>query len=285
MTRHGRLFATRALCGAVILVLCAGAGRAAAASDDWAAAVLAYTRGPNAASGYTNAAAALGEAARDTLDWSATSPVTLVNPAWQPDQIVSLGDGGSLTLAMGADVINEDDPVHPYGVDLIVYGNALFAAASTADLFAATWYGLSAEPAEIWVSADTQNWFRARDRYADALMPTQSRNLDGTPMDYLRPINPALLTNDWFEAEPPWTYSNTVVAYDGAAGGCPVDLNDLIGPGNSATSLAWIRYVKFIDLPDGKSSEIDAVARVASVPEAGTLTALAACLWRRSRKA
>ncbi len=252
----------------------------AAASDDWARAVIEYVRGANAANGYTNAPAALGEAARTTLDWNEPAAVTVINPAWLPSQVVSIGDGGQLTLELGAAAANEDDPVHPYGVDLLVYGNALFGAASTAGFYSAPWVGISAEPAEIWVGADTQTWCRARAPWADSYMPTQSLDEDGNPSDYLRPANPALLTNAWFEAEPPWSYSNTVAAYEGAAGGCPVDLGDLLTAAGAPTNLAWVCYVKLVDVAGSGSTEIDAVARVASVPEGGVLGGLLLILWR-----
>ncbi len=266
-----------------MLALACCALNGAAAPDDWASAVIEYVRGANAANGYTNAHAALGEAARETLDWSEPAAVTVINPAWLPSQIVSIGDGGHLTLELGAEVVNEDDPLHPYGVDMLVYGNALFGAASTASFYSAPWVGISAEPAEIWVSADTQVWCRARARLADSYMPTQSLDGNGNPSDYLRSINPALLTNDWFEAEPPWSYSNTVAMYAGAAGGCPVDLSDLLTADGAPTNLVAARYVKLVDVAGSGSTEIDAVARVASVPESGVLSALCVILWRRTR--
>jgi hypothetical protein len=267
------------------LVCCAASARACrAAPEDWACAVLEYVRGANAASAYTNAHAALGEAARETLDWSTTALVTVINPAWLPSQIVSIGDGGHVTLALGADAINEDDPVHPYGVDLLVYGNALFGTASTASFYASPWVGISGEPADIWVSADSQTWCRARARFADWYMPTQAVDVNGDPSDYLRPINPALLTNEWFEADPPWSYSNTVAAYDGAAGGCPVDLGDLLTSAGAPTNLPWVRYVKIADTSGNGSTELDAVARVAAVPEGVGASAILLLVWLRSAR-
>lgn len=268
MTQHRSRTILALACYAVSALACR------AASDDWAVAVVAYVRGANAANGYTNAHAALGEAARATLDWNEPAAVTVINPAWLPSQIVSLGDGGYLALEMGADVVNEEDPLHPYGVDLLVYGNALFGAASTAGFYTAPWVGISQEPAEIWVSADTQTWCRARARMADSYMPTQALDGDGNPSDYLRPVNPALLTNEWFETEPPWSYSNTVAAYEGAAGGCPVDLSDLLTVAGAPTNLAAARYVKLVDVAGSGSTEIDAVARVAPVPEGGVVCGL-----------
>lgn len=255
-----------------------------AASDDWACAVLEYVRGANAASGYTNAHAALGEAARATLDGSATALVTVINPAWLPNQIVSIGDGGHLTLMLGADVSNDDDPVHLYGVDLLVYGNAFFAAGGTAGFYTSPWVGFSGEPAEIWVSADTQTWCRAPARFADWYMPTQAVDVHGEPSDYLRPIHPALLTNAWCEAEPPWTYSNTVAAYDGAAGGCPVDLDDLLTSAGAPTNLPWARFVKIADTSGDGSTELDAVARVAAVPEGVGASAGLLLVWLRGAR-
>ena len=100
----------------------------------------------------------------------------------------------------------------------------------------------------------------------------------------MRPINPGLLTNAWFEAEPPWSYSNTVARYEGAAGGCPIDLSDLLTAAGAPTNLAAARYIKLVDVADSRSTEIDAVARVAPVPEGGVVYGLLLVLWRSARR-
>jgi len=260
---------------------------AAGASNDWAVEVVEYVP-TNPADGYTNATVALGEAARMTIAWfesTGQAPVVVCVPACKRDQLVSIGDNGWLTLRMGTDVFNDDDPLHPFGVDLIVYGNALFGVRPDApDWHSEPWVSVWTDPAEIWVSADTTSWFRADGRYADALMPTQSIDINGEPSDYLYPVDPSLLTNDWFDGT--WMYTNTVIAYEGAGGGAPVDLSFLVDAGGGHTNLSWIRYVKFIDIEgDNKQTEIDAVARVRQVPEPAPFGAVILCVAAaRARK-
>jgi len=262
--------------------------QAGAATDDWAVEVVEYAPNTNNFGSFlfllpTNATLALGHAATTTWDLTSFVPVRVFCP---PLDVVTLGGyGGSLTLKMGGVVSNEDDPIHMYGIDLIVYGNAFFG---TRDTSAEAQYSLpwledfSQEPAEIWVSPDCTNWFRATNCVADALMPAQSLDLDGCPSDYLKPIDPSLLQTNWFDMTT-WSYSNTVPLYGGAAGGAPVDLSQLADEGGAPTSIPAILYVKLVDtstdpiyLDDPPSAEIDAVARVADAPEPAGLCAVLA---------
>ena len=250
----------------------------AGAPDDWASSVIAYLP-VNAHPLFTNALSVLGPAARftpDSLGGTGDVPVRVNEAVWTPDQIVSIGFGGSLILEMGGIVTNEFDPVHPYDVDLIVYGNAFFSTLNDTP-FASPWFVAYTETAQIWVGQSTAVWFRARDRFADSFMPTQSVDINGNPSDYLFPVNPNLLTNDWTDGS--WSYTNTVLAYEGSAGGTPVDLSMLETADGSTTNLAWIRFVKFIDVSgQGASAEIDAVARVPLLPEP-TIPALLLCIF------
>ena len=259
-------------------------------SSDWATAVIDYVKGQNAEPAYTNPAVALGEAARYVQDYatSAEAAVTVFQAACMPGQIVSIGNNGRLTLAFDGVVTNADDPVHPYGVDLIVYGNTFFAVAGT-DYFNSPWVASSAEPGAIWLSADGTSWFRATNALADALLPTQSLDLNSQPSDYLLPPDPALLTNDYANLytsdENPWYYSNTVAAYQGSAGGAPVDLSALADSGGAPTSLAFATQIRIVDPPDTKSTEVDAVARVPAVPEAAGWCAVVVLAFVRGRRA
>ncbi|MCX7847033.1 MAG: hypothetical protein N2595_03245 [bacterium] len=243
-------------------------------SNDWAVAVLEYVPA-SPYPGFTNTHHALGPAARQTIGFVPGSVDHVL--VFQPSvDVVSIGHGGWLSLLMGAPVVNEDDPIHPYGVDLIVYGNAFFTIRSgTYTFYASPWTYLHHEPAEIWVSADTTAWFRAVGVMADDLLPTQSVDINGAPSDYLRPVNPALYTNDWLDGT--WSYTNTVLAYEGAGGGAGVDLSRLVTPEHTPTTLTYCIAVRLRDVSgSGRSAEVDAVARVADVPEPCVCSALAA---------
>ena len=235
-------------------------------SNDWATEIIEYVPGNNAVNTHTNAAAALGPAAKSTDVDGTMEHVTINNPPWQNDQIVSIGNSGKLILKMGYQINNYNDPIHPYGVDLIVYGNTFFAYIYDEGLPQTNpWYEITEEPAEIWVSADLTNWFMATNCFADSLMPTQSIDPYGNTADYLYPPNPALLTNDWLDGT--WSYTNTVHAYDGAAGGAPVDLSQLKTIDGQATNLSFINYVKIENSITESAAEIDAIAAVADLPE------------------
>lgn len=262
----------RLIVSLIACLLLAVIAHAQSVSDDWAVAVLEYL--PSSPyPGFTNAQQALGPAARETIGFVAgTIDHVLV---FQPSvDVVSIGNGGRLSLLMGATVMNEDDPMHPYGVDLIVYGNSFFTIRSgTYTFYTSPWTLMHSEAAEIWVSADTTEWFRATGVMADELLPTQSVDINGAPSDYLLPVNPALYTNDWFDGT--WSYTNTVLAYGGGGGGAGVDLSRLETAGGAPTSLAYCIAVRCVDVSGmGRSAEIDGVARVADVPESSALPAL-----------
>ena len=237
-----------------------------AASNDWASEIIEYTPGENVPFGYTNASAALWHASEITDYEGSNTAVSVINPPWQNNQIVSVGTGGKLILKMGKRVNNYDEPEHPFGIDLLVYGNTFFVYDYNEGLPETnTWYTSSEEPAEIWVSADLTNWFIVTNCYADALLPTQSIDINGEPSDYLYPPSPDLLSNDWFDGT--WSYSNTVAVYDGSAGGAPVDLSQLKAADGEATNLSYINYVKIENPISGNAAEIDAIAAVAEMPE------------------
>ena len=249
---------------AIIIIFCGLT--AFADSNDWATEIIEYVPGNNAVTTHTNAVTALGPAAKLTDVDGIMEDVTINNPPWQNNQIVSIGNSGKLIVKMGRRINNYNDPVHPHGVDLLVYGNTFFAYIYDEGLPQTNpWYAITEEPVEIWVSTDLTNWFMATNCFADSLMPTQSIDLNGQPADYLYPVNPALLTNDWLSGA--WSYTNTVQAYDSSAGGAPVDLSQLKTAGGQATNLLFINYVKIENPITENASEIDAFAAVADIPE------------------
>ena len=50
--------------------------------------------------------------------------VSVFNGPWGTDEIVSIGAGGQLVLKFNTPVT--DDPNNSYGIDLLVFGNAIF---------------------------------------------------------------------------------------------------------------------------------------------------------------
>src|SRR2546426_4881435 len=86
----------------------------------YADAVVSYTAGSGVSPGYTDPTRALG------------SPTTFIgyqnadpfNPPYRSIDLVSVGEGGSLTVQFVAPVLNS--PSHPFGLDFIIFGNSGF---------------------------------------------------------------------------------------------------------------------------------------------------------------
>jgi len=245
------------------------------ASSNYATEVVSYQAGSNAASGYTDPSAALGEPSRQTAGWpTGNTDVTMFNAPWQPDQLVSIGAGGHLIVKFDHPVVDNPPDVN-WGIDLLIFGNAFFTDSNYPNGVAG---GIYAEPGKIAVSQDGTNWYEIPNVTADNLFPTQGFTdtsgpyaADGTTLsDFTKPVNPDI---DWYGK----TYAELLALYDGSGGGTGVDI--------SCTGLEWIQYVKVYQDPgDSHSTEIDAFADV--VPEPATLCLLAlgsVVLLRRGR--
>lgn len=244
----------------ILLGIPFGAVPAPAAFGDspFAAEVVSFASGTGAAAGFANPAATLGSPERFTGEVFLPGAVTPFQPAFRPDEIVSLGVGGSLVVRFDHDVT--DDPRNPFGIDLLVFGNSFFTdAGSGAGVVA----GLAAEGGRILVSADGVQWTPVRGLDADGLYPTLGY-LDATPYstvpgqvpsDFLRPVDPSITMSDLVGVD----YDTLLAAYDGSGGGTGIDIG--------ALGLTSIRYVR-IDGPSlsGFSPEIDAFADVAPLP-------------------
>lgn len=238
--------------------------RAAASASPYAVEVSSYTPGA-ASSGYQTPGVVLGSPERITGESAGfPSPVTPFNAAWRPDEIVSVGAGGELTVRFDQPITN--DAGHLFGVDLIIFGNGQF---NDSPAFDGTVSGLFCEgPFTVSVSANGVDFVPLPGSFNDATFPAlgysdQAGPYDAdpgvVPADFLRPINPALTLSD-FLGQP---FSHTLALYDGSGGGIPIDI--------SASGLSSVTHVR-IDVPAGSSSaEIDAFA---AVPEPSGLLGL-----------
>lgn len=232
-------------------------------ADPYADSVVDFDLGTGGSSGFTDPTAVLGEPTRFTAP---TSPfggaVTPFNPPFGADEILSLGEGGFITVAFD-DPIN-DDAANPFGIDLLVFGNALFTLQSGGVA------GVVAnEGGIIEVSANGTEFFTINGVDADGLFPTNGYN-DSTeafpseagdePSDFTKPVDPS------FNASGK-TLAEILAGYDGSGGGAGVDI--------SSTGLSSISYVRISNpVGAGVNPEIDAFADV--VPEPTTLVLLTA---------
>ena len=233
-------------------------------ASPYATTVINYQAGSNAASGYLNPYAALGEPSRVTdrdgpeAEVQPESDVTVFYPSWSRDELVSIGAGGELVVSFDHAVM--DNPTNSYGIDFIIFGNAFFIDQEPSAGIAV---GLYADPAKIAVSQDNQNWYDIPGIMADDLFPTQGyintssadgSSHDGTiPTDFTKPVDPGI---DWNGK----SYAEILALYDGSGGGTGVDI--------SVTGLEWIQYVKiYQNNTDSWSAEIDGMA---IVPEPAT---------------
>lgn len=205
-------------------------------------------------------------------------PVVIAAPAFRSFELTSVGTGGELVLKFNRPVT--DDPSNPYGVDLIVFGNAFRQVGggqgwTNGDPDLVTPNGpIVVEPGLVSVAQDPNGpWYTFADGpYADEFPPTLGRLIVDDPND----ADPNLGTwNDWWGGptdptrpldpnDPNMTASGlsgktvgeVARLYNGSAGGTGFDIGSL--------GLAWIQYVRIQDDPATNSStEIDAVADVA----------------------
>lgn len=239
-----------------------------AARAQWATEIVDYRPGVGYATewgtglGYTDPAAALGEPSRVTPG-EFGGPVDPFSPPYLRTQLVSLGEGGSLTVRFDQPIRN--DPLNPYGLDFIVFGAAGFIITNGdytgGGITDGSVFGDSAGPTHVSVSADGALFFTldtTRAPGVDGLFPTDGGG------DFTRPVNPAL-TSAAFAG---LGLAGIRALYDGAGGGTGFDLAWAVDADGQPVALDEVRFVRVDVLAD--RAEIDAFAVVAPIPEPAT---------------
>ena len=251
------------------------------AADPWADSIVNYTPGANANPSFTDDSTALGEPTRFTSPSSPFGgPTTPFQSAFGSDEVVTIGEGGSLTVRFDEPVTN--DASNPFGIDLLIFGNSSYIDTDFPNGVASTPAALFSEGGTVEVSTDGVTFFLIAGAEADGAFPTLGYkdtteafpSTAGTrPTDFTRPVNPN------FDASG-LNVSQIVDAYNGSGGGLGIDIGSV--------GLSSISYVRIANpVGSGMTPEIDAFADV-SVPApagAGTLTLGMLALASRRRRA
>jgi hypothetical protein len=207
-------------------------------------------------SSLTNTSAVLGEPSRYTHDpvWG-TFEVDPFGPPYLVDQLLALGPGGWLTLELERPALN--DPNHPHGLDLLVFGNAFLQLNSDFTTTSGSLGGTNTGPTTISISADGQTFHpldSARVRTIDSWFPTDGRG------DFSLAVDPTLGSADFAGLN----LDGIRALYNGSGGGTGLDLSDALDDSGRNVILPWARFVRFEQITG--EAQIDAVSAVGRPP-------------------
>lgn len=222
----------------------------------FASSVISFSQGIGADPGYDNPYVVLGAPPEaDSYDW----PVSITSAPWEPSDVVSLGNGGSITIAFDHKVLNNPVEVE-YGIDLLVFGNSFFATDGETD---GRIIGTYFEPAKIEVSQNGIDFYEIADVFADALYPytaSAGNFIHATPLGI-----------EYMDRQP----ADVEADYMGGCGGAQVDISNTIDSLGNSVFLDWIIYVRVTDIA-GDSTTADVVGFADVVPEPATVFILLA---------
>jgi hypothetical protein len=246
------------------------------------AAQVVAAQGPFGPSPYNDPACVLGSPSTRFYE-SASKPATrvkMVESAYnfslvngQTNKlIITMNNGSSIVARFDHPV--QDNPVNPYGIDFMVFGNTFYTgngfSSDAANMNTLNLTGGSfSEPTKISVSPGytgqpgedpgnpaTWPWYRYDNGpYADSIFPTQAyrwsrvgTNWTEELLDPTKPVNPVLQTRF---AAGGLTVADGIDLYDGSSGGTGFDLG--------ASGFTSIQYIKAEGLSPGfNAGEIDA---------------------------
>lgn len=231
---------------------------------------------------YNDPCAVLGKPSTSFKNtWGDTSihRVKLVEPAFNVGPngeklITTINTGQWIEVEFDHQVM--DDPLNPYGIDFLVFGNSFFAgnSGSVTESTNMNTYniggGVFAENMKISVSQDGNNWYTYDSGpYGDSMYPTNAYLWDSvnacwtnTEADFTKPVDPSLTNTDFAG-----TAAHAVELYNGSAGGTGFDLAE--------SGYHWIQFIKVEGVSGFSGGEIDGFSDVAaSVPEPGCLVSV-----------
>lgn len=229
---------------------------------------------------YTDSSTVLGSPANATTG-EFGAPITPFNSAYEKEQIVSLGEGGSLTVQFANPIQNHS--ANPYGMDFLIFGSAGFIDADwpngitdgTGSIFGNNAGGIT----QVYVGNSTDNMYLLNPSLApvvDGMFPTDASG------NFHSAVDPSF-NNAVFASK---TMVEITAMYNGSAGGAGFDLAWAVDGLDNPVALDNIQFVR-VDVLSGRS-EIDAFAAV-MVPEPSTfvlaaLGGLVIILTRRKKR-
>ena len=242
-----------------ILPAFAGIALNVSAATNYAARVISYHPGTDHADGFTNTAAVLGEPSRLNPFDDATEPF---NPAYGKDQVLSIGEGGQVTIKFRRPVFNVLR--RPFGLDFIIFGNSGFIVTNEFDPETFGWIGTPATDGSLFghnsgvtrvsVSADGRRFFTLDPELApevDVLFPT-----DGAG-SFTLPVNPEVGPDDFAGA----THEIIREWYAGSGGGAGFNVAWARSKKGRKFPLRFIRFVR-VEVLQGRV-EVDGFAATA----------------------
>lgn len=225
------------------------------AAAQYAASVVSYNAGTTPSpGGFTIPSAALGEPERFTGEGLFPAAVTPFNPPWLTSEVVSIGEGGHLTLRLSNFVLTQTPGPH-----LGVFTNAGIADENYPNGQAGTpLFPFGVDDAIVEVSKDGLDWQSLGNRTFD--IPTNgytditdlTSTLPGNvPSDFSQPFTGTLADFNGL------SYANMLTLLNGSGGGKWLDL--------SSSGLDQVGYVRFSVLDDldamtSLNFELDGVA-------------------------
>src|SRR5215475_2810196 len=192
--------------------------------------VVSYTSGTGVSPTYTDPTHALGSPTV-FIGYQNADPF---NPPYQATDLVSVGAGGSLTLAFNSPILNS--PTHPFGMDFIIFGNTGFIENFSTGTTDGSLLGNNTGATRVWVSADNLTYYQlnpALTPTVDGLFPT-----DAAGAAY-QPINPALTSSSFAGLD----LAGIRSLYNGSGGGTGYDISWAQDGGGQSVFLPSISFV------------------------------------------
>ncbi|MHC4415815.1 MAG: hypothetical protein ACYS0G_11075 [Planctomycetota bacterium] len=247
----------RTFAASAVVVTGLAVGTVPAAGDPFADEWVFYEPGSNATEGYTDPETALGPPARFTGECFFPVVVSVFSPPYCPDEIVSIGAGGTLWVRFETPVTNDER--NPFGIDLLVFGNTFFEDLSYPNGVVGGVFG--PEGGRVEISADGVEWFAVEGVDADGLLPTVGYldagpydEIPGAiPSDFARPVDPGLTLDDFLGLN----NNDVIELYAGSGGGAGIDI--------AAVGLEAVSHVRISNPGEPQTTpaiEIDALSDV-----------------------